>query len=258
MTTTTVAQLLYFNPPGMALADLLGQLLLALRSCPEMPAVHRDDDQTVTVDLLGNRIILRWTTCGSGDHRAWLSVAVGNTPGQDPGGLARRQDIVARLIADRVARDHHPDLVLWHHESGELTPALIDRLSSRLPSQTAARVAREIDRLQDMARLRDSLSATQWAPANDMPNLPSPQLVQLARVRRALQEDAEVASVKLRLAAQAINATMVCVSLPVGAAVMAYSFLRGENINASARILALLGLAVGAQNTGIGPDVLGL
>jgi hypothetical protein len=253
---TTVAQLLYVNPPDLRLTALQQQLAIALRECPATPVVDHPDDRTVITDLLGNRILLRWQTDCDGDHRACLTVAVGTTPGAEPGGLARRQDIVARIIADKITRQAAPDTIQWHHQDSDLTPDLIDQMTRRLPARTATRVAREITRLQEMAQLREGLLRGPWAPANDTPQLPHPQVLELARVRAALEEQPTAPSTALRLAAHAINATMVCVALPVGAAMMTYSLMRGENLTASARMLAVLGLAVGAQNVGLAQDIL--
>ncbi len=65
-------------------------------------------------------------------------------------------------------------------------------------------------------------------------------------------------SVPLRLACHAINATVMVLVLPVGAAMMIYALLRGENLNASARMLALMGLAVGLQHSPVGAQILAL
>ena len=49
----------------------------------------------------------------------------------------------------------------------------------------------------------------------------------------------------MRLAAHLIDATLMVVALPVGAAMMVYSLSRGANLNTSARALAISGLGIG-------------
>ena len=49
----------------------------------------------------------------------------------------------------------------------------------------------------------------------------------------------------MRLAAHAMNATLIVVWLPLGAAVMTYSLLKGEDIRLTSRLMVLTG-CVGA------------
>jgi hypothetical protein len=87
------------------------------------------------------------------------------------------------------------------------------------------------------------------AVANDRPHLPASRDNELSRVRAALYppEPAPVEvedtrpSTPLRLACHAMNATLIVVALPVGAAVMTYSVLRGEDMKFSARVMMLTG-----------------
>ena len=70
----------------------------------------------------------------------------------------------------------------------------------------------------DLARLRASLCA-----ADDAPQQPSTQL---------------------RLATHAISLSLVATALPVGAAVMTYNLLKGEDMRVTARLTTLTGLAL--------------
>lgn len=51
-------------------------------------------------------------------------------------------------------------------------------------------------------------------------------------------------SVQLRVATHAISLTLVATALPVGAAMMTYNLLKGEDIKATARLTTLTGLAL--------------
>ncbi len=78
--------------------------------------------------------------------------------------------------------------------------------------------------------------------ANDRPDLPSTNDAVIARVRAALYPPVEQpvpASNALRLAAHSMDATLIVVALPVGAAMLTYSLLRGGNANVSGRIMAI-------------------
>jgi hypothetical protein len=84
------------------------------------------------------------------------------------------------------------------------------------------------------------------ATANDQPDLPRPRDPELARLRAALYEPRETdlpepPSAQMRLAVHAMNATLIVVYAPLGAAVMTYALLKGEDMKLSARLLMLTG-----------------
>lgn len=93
--------------------------------------------------------------------------------------------------------------------------------------------------------------------ANDRPDLPLPMVDELARLRAALYPEEPVAVVEeterpttaMRLAVHAMNATLITVYAPVGAAVMTYSILKGEDMRLSGRMMALAGAFLALTNT---------
>lgn len=97
------------------------------------------------------------------------------------------------------------------------------------------------------------------APANDVPDIPLPLHEHLARVRHALYaagpENPPQApvplSAQMRLAACAMNATLVVIALPVGAAVTTYSVLRGSDIRLSAQAIAIVASVLGIWQSGL-------
>lgn len=99
--------------------------------------------------------------------------------------------------------------------------------------------------------------------ANDRPALPPARDRDLTRLRDALYltdpEEAAVApaamSTQLRLTAHALNATLILVWAPLGAAVMTYSLLKGEDMKLSARMMVLTGLFATALGGPIGQHV---
>ena len=100
--------------------------------------------------------------------------------------------------------------------------------------------------------------------ANDQPDLPLPNNVELARVREALypaptpevaQSEGATYSTQMRLAAHCMNATLILVWAPLGAAVMTYSVLRGENMRLSSRLMAVAGTLFALAHSPVGQTV---
>lgn len=86
-----------------------------------------------------------------------------------------------------------------------------------------------------------------------------------ASVRSALYDPVEKSDAKAiiaerslqeRAAIYAVNASVVALSLPVGVAMMAYSAMGKEDLNNSARALAVTGALIGIAQTSIGNGVL--
>lgn len=86
------------------------------------------------------------------------------------------------------------------------------------------------------------------APSNDQPRIPRQRNLELERVRTALYPaptppPPHLVSPQLRLAAHTMNATLIMVALPVGAAMLTYSVLRGENMRLTTAALVATGFA---------------
>ncbi len=99
--------------------------------------------------------------------------------------------------------------------------------------------------------------------ANDRPMLLHPRDRELAQVRDALyQADPEDTpaplSTQLRFTAHALNATLILVWAPLGAAVMTYALLKGEDMKLSARLMVLTGLFATALEGQIGQQVMAI
>ncbi|PZQ99772.1 MAG: hypothetical protein DI533_03755 [Cereibacter sphaeroides] len=101
--------------------------------------------------------------------------------------------------------------------------------------------------------------------ANERPALPQEHDLEAARIRDALYADAppmvaedDRPSTQMRLAIHAMNATMIVVYAPLGAAVMTYSLLRGENMKLSGRMMALMGTALALGHTAFGQQIVSM
>ncbi len=85
-------------------------------------------------------------------------------------------------------------------------------------------------------------------PANDIPAITAARSPDLSALHQALGSDAaetgeaeQKLSTQMRLAVHAMNATLIVVWLPLGAAAMTYSLLKGEDIKFSGRMMAVTG-----------------
>lgn len=102
--------------------------------------------------------------------------------------------------------------------------------------------------------------------ANDSPDLPKRPERELDRVRAALYPPDpakavahdDVETPQMRLAAQAMNATLIMVWMPLGVAAMTYSLIKGEKMAFSARMMALTGALAAWSQTPLGQQVAAL
>lgn len=98
------------------------------------------------------------------------------------------------------------------------------------------------------AKANARTSEAKAAPSNDHPHIPRQRNLELERVRTALYPaptppPPHLVSPQLRLAAHTMNATLIMVALPVGAAMLTYSVLRGENMRLTTAALVATGFA---------------
>ena len=101
-------------------------------------------------------------------------------------------------------------------------------------------------------RPRVALAANNMAPAVLR------HTAELTSTRAALyqDEDADVPmSTQMRLAVHCLNATLIMVWMPFGAAVMTYTLLKGEDMRLSGRIMALTGTFLALAHSPLGQSV---
>lgn len=170
----------------------------------------------------------------------------------------------------------------------EAPQAEVDRLMARLTAEMTATVALNRPRRKapsaTSARSRPRPAAppaAEAAPAatrpaavqpstgkaaNDRPDLPPARQTELSRVRAALYPPeppkpprmGSENTIPLRLACHAMNATLIVVALPLGAAVMTYSVLRGEDLKLSARMMVLTGSLLAFSHSPAGQQVMAM
>lgn len=151
------------------------------------------------------------------------------------------------------------DPVAKNHETEE--PKAENRdAGTGLQSQTLGRLPPGLSRR--ILRRRGAQNASAPRPAAQTTPQPAPRRMalteddqRLQRVRNALYDPSDVAprpSNQIRLTTHAMNATLIMVSLPLGSALFTYNLLRGEDMQLSARAMALTGTVLAVMQSPFG------
>ena len=262
---TTVGQLFYPARPSLNFSRLVADLDAALAGCganERTTTLERDD--LAVIDAGASRIAVALTENLDTAGAAAITVTVGFGPeNQGDSRLARRQAVLARMIADRLSARSAPAETIWSESQEIATPEFLERSVEGLAewrrslredvvplAQTREGLpgcfvgSDDIPRL--VARIDATLDArrTGWdgtARLGTETDLPPVDFLGLDE----LAAETKPPSPALRLAAHLIDATLMVLLLPVGAAMMIYSLTRGANLTTSARALAVTGVALG-------------
>ena len=289
---STIAQLLFLNERSIDFARIVAELDAVLaRLQPQKVRLEWDCDDFVCFDIPGTRIQLSWSEVERRGYRGCLSVAVG--PGERAKG-GYHEDMCSRLV-DRIQTRFDPVAVLWCQADGAIGSDVIDDLLDALPNLVSPlpdidsllpSLARQEARLS-----AGNTPSAPWAPpraapraapqvapqaaasksvprrlrpappgaANDHPHLPPMRNCELHGVRQALYpagaEQDRPYSTQMRLAVHCMNATLILVWTPMGAALMTYSLLKGEDMRLSARVMAVTGTLLAFAQTPFGMTV---
>ena len=254
---TTVGQLLYPARPSLNFGRLVAELDAALAGAgagERKTTLERDG--LAVIDAGASRIAVAMAENLDTTGATAITVTVGFGP-EDEGDarLARRQAVLARLIADRLAARSAPSETIWSESHEIATPEFLERSvedlaarrraprdggrSRRLPprhfigSEDIPRLVAKVDATLD-ARRTDWDGVADLSLASDLPPVDLTGLDQSA--------PKATPSARLRLAAHLIDATLMVLLLPVGAAMMVYSLSRGANLTTSARAMAFTGV----------------
>ena len=209
---------------------------------------------------------LRFSSARTGEDAVAVTLPVANlftgifdeddlaTADVDPR-LARSRQRARAILAAREAALPAEEANLWHDFA--LDPAPAPTLAP-LSADAAARTART----RSGRPVRHLTSAD--LRANRLPETPEedPLQTHLHRVRDALyapdpEGDAAAAaaaahlSLPARCTAHAFNLALLVTALPLGAAMMVYTFLRGDDLRLSARLVAVAGTAVTVMQLGL-------
>lgn len=284
---STIAQFVFDRDPALNLALLVKELDAALeRSGAGRRNITWDCDDVAIVDLDAVRFTLSYTGEAAIGLPASLMISVGPGPNRrnDPADR-RRYEGLCHLIAERLRARFAPRETLWHQVAGPVTTDLVDDLFDRLPDlsngaprpmtrrSAPAEAIRAFPETElglpvsfvEKAMAIRAAKAERQRAAQSRPAAPHPandarpdaaRSPELGRVRSALYpvEESPPQNVRMRLAASTLDVTLMVVYLPMGAAMLTCSLLRGGDVNASARVMALTCTMLGiAHYFGLSP-----
>lgn len=280
-TLSTIAQLLCQQDNHVSLARLVGDLDAVLeRLGEESRRVIWDCDDVAIFDLPGTRILLGWSEDPGHGLHAVLTLSVGPSPLAARPGIMMDHDGICRRLVERVQDRIGAVATLWRQIDCQMSAEWVDMLIDAIPdmpdlSVTAAEPgSMPPETTPEAAAPAAPTGLTPVRPtrrerrlragaANDRPDLPrQPQDPDLQRLRAALYDsDAEpppANSVPIRLAVHAMNATLIVVWLPLGAAAMTHGLLRGEDMRLASRLMVLTGTVGALAQTQWGQQVVQL
>lgn len=252
----TICQLVCDAETQVNFARLVGDLDQVLRRFASCPVnLTWDCEDVALFDMPGTRILLGWNERIGLDGVSCLTISVGPSPMAAAGGQFPAHDAMCVQLVERVQRRIPHVAVLWHSIPGIATSETLDELVDGLPRLTTPNIG---DMLHEEAMLAETaeddtpeLTAAEAMVAQDLPRWHDPEL---GRLRHALYPPVEEQVVNgpsrpMQLAAHAMNATLLALSAPLGAAIMTYGLLKGGDVRFSARAMTLAGVVVALSKT---------
>ena len=268
---TSVAHIMFGPCSDINFAHVVGEMQRTLTDCMETPySLEWKQDDVAIFDLETTRIVFAIDSYAareemSGHYSGCLMVSVGpGLSGRESVRPGAAHDSLCQLIVRRISGCYDVAEVIWRETDMRMTDVIplrktrkisfravdeadIDTAGSSLSvAEEDANKARE--QLPDYKEMFQSV-------ANTVPDLPRTDLVRLNAIRAALyasDDEAETlqqASPHTRLAATAMDVTLVIVCLPVGAAMLTYHVLKGGELRRSAQMMTVTGLFLSAAQT---------
>lgn len=253
---STIAELLFLQSPNLNFARLVADLDAVLSRFHDLDRqLSWDCEDLASFDMPGTRIVLATADepCPGVAASLTLSVGPSHLPPRLNASPKRRHPAVRHAalcskLVERVKARLNPDAIFWHEWEHPVTSDVIDSLAYARP-KTSQRSDPDhpIFAFLDDSNI-DAVYARGFRPSNDHPDIPAPRDPELSRLRQALYPIDEPAaphlvSPQMRLAAYSMNATLIMVALPVGAAMMTYSLFRGGDMRATSAALVGTGFA---------------
>lgn len=262
---STIAQVLCHETVPLNFARLVGDVDGILENALEQPVKARwDRETTVSFDSPGTRIIIDWTEDPGQGLAGVLTLSVGPGPMEGkpvmrPAYHALCKKLVA-LCEERLVSSG----VLWRQLGCALSADWMELLVEALPDLSDLSPPKgQATQPGPMATSPLALPVPLVGPmASDCaPSRPaSLQDPDMVRVRSALydREDADRMSNPMRLAVHAMNATLIMVWMPLGAAAMAYGVVKGEDMRRASHLMVLTGLGSAVSQTPMGQQLLAM
>lgn len=246
---STIAELVFVAPPTLNFARLVGALdtVLARFSEPDR-SLTWDCEDLASFDMPGTRIVLALADHPRRGIAASLTISVGPSALPAPSGPPVRHAALCSKLVERVQARLGADAVFWHESAAPVEADLIDHINANptpLPNQSPDQTHDHPIRFSLDDRSVEEIFSRSLSAANDHPDVPRPRDPELARLRAALYPPpAPVAtSTPMRLAVHTMNATLIMVWLPVGAAMLTYSVLKGDNLRLTTAALVATGFS---------------
>jgi hypothetical protein len=170
-----------------------------------------------------------------------------------------RQEAERRRVAAEILRrpvdDAEVERHFAHFPDAEIVNDPLPRFEVPEKPQPRVRV-----RPVDVSRLKANVNRP---PARPPIAPPRPNDPDLFRVREALYPaepeilpPAKGETVPIRLAAHAMNVTLIAVWMPLGISMVAYSLVKGEDVRLSGQMMVLAGLFSASMNSSIGQSLM--
>jgi hypothetical protein len=255
-TISTIAELVFVDTPVLNFARLVSDLdAVLVRFHPQERTMLWDCDDIAIFDVPGTRIALAYTERPRQGVAASLVIAVGPSSkpavrrvGLSSAPVAARHDVICARLVDRLQSRLSPESTYWHESNDQLTCDLFDALSSVKPKPSQ--------------KVHPKRPSTAMAKASN-PKQDRTKDHDLQRLRSALYPPPEqlpprLNSNQMRLAAHTMNATLIMVSLPIGAALTTYAVLRGENMRMTTAAMVFTGLAGTMLQSEIGQQIMAI
>lgn len=264
---STIAQLLCQTKHHLNFARLVSDLDSVLERMRDLPRnVIWDCDDVAIFDLPGTRILLAWTDDPGQGLDGILTLSVGPSPLPSPPGPVPDYNALCARLVERVQDRMSAAAILWHQIDCIMSAEWVDLLIDSLPDLPDFLTPGPDLQMQAGQTPVSALSAilpgapTDRPAANDRPDLPRHHDPELQRLRAALYEDVEevMPSVPMRLAVHAMNATLIMVWLPLGAAAMTHGLLKGEDMRLASRLMVLTGTIGALAQTPWGHQVVAM
>ena len=250
---STIAELVFVAPPTLNFARLVGALdtVLARFSGPDR-SLTWDCEDLASFDMPGTRIVLALAEQPRRGVAASLTISVGPSALPAPGIRPVRHAALCSKLVERVQARLGADAVFWHESSDPVGSDLIDQINASpmpLPHHSPNQIQDQFHthpiRFSLDDRSVEEIFSRSLSVANDHPDVPRPRDPELARLRAALYPPPApvTTSTPMRLAVHTMNATLIMVWLPVGAAILTYSVLKGDNLRLTTAALVATGFS---------------
>lgn len=268
---STIAQLLCYQSLPVNFAKLIGEVDSILEQDLDCPfKVSWDCDTAACFDQSGTRVLLAWNEHPGHGLSGVLTLSVGPSPVTGKPVMRPDHEALAMRLAEHLSQRTQSSNTLWHrmacHMSAEWADLLIDALPPDLQESEMAdtdlvptRQHSVVPRMRPAApEFRHGTVRLVGVQTTHRPAERSlPMDPDLNRLRAALyeDEDCERPSVQMRLAVHAMNATLIMVWMPLGAAVMIHGMVRGEDMRLASRLMVLTGSVGALLQTPMGQNV---